>query len=140
MKEFTLAVEEAAAETDGTPIEEQYVEFKMKDVDGEGKVIGERELRAYNPTPGQLVFMLAATGRGQTKENRTAAIINIMMESLQDDDRDYFEGRLLAREQKRRLPEEFIGEMFEWLVTEWFARPTQPASDSVESSQTDGQK
>lgn len=129
MKEFTTAVEEVVAEDEGTPVEEQFVAFK---VDG-------RELRAYPPTDGQLAFMLAALGRGQTADQRFAAIINIMMSSLRDDDQDYLEGRLLSRDPKKRLKIEQVEQIFEYLTEEWFARPTQASSDSAPSPQSDGQ-
>lgn len=129
MKEFITAVEEVANEEDGTPVEEQYVAFK---VDG-------RELRAYQPTDGQLAFMLAALGRGQSADQRFAAIINIMLSSLRNEDADYLEGRLLTRDPKTRLPIKQVEAIFEHLTEEWFARPTQPSSDSAASPQSDGQ-
>lgn len=129
MREFTTAFEEINAEDEGTPVEEQYVPFK---VDG-------RELHAYPPTDGQLAFMLAALGRGQTNETRFAAIINIMLASLRDEDADYLESRLLTRDPAKRLPMKQIEAIFEHLTEEWFARPTQPPSDSAGSPQNDGQ-
>ena len=58
---FSTAVEETLGEElDGKTVEEQYVEFE---IDG-------RTLRAFHPTPGQLVFMLAAMGHGQSAESR----------------------------------------------------------------------
>lgn len=128
MKEFISAVEEVEAEDNGTPVEEQFIPFK---VDG-------RELRAYPPTDGQLVFILAALGRGQSNDQRFAAIINIMLASLREEDRDYLEGRLLDRDPKNRLKPEKIEEIFEYLSEEWFARPTQPQSGSAPSPQIDG--
>jgi hypothetical protein len=135
MKEFTSAVEDVLLEDEreakirslmdeGKTREEAeaevgddggYIEFKLDD----------RVLRAYMPHQGQLTFMLAATGRGQSAESRFAAIINIMMESLRAEDQDYFEGRLLTRDPNRRLAVKKIEEIFEYLVEEWFARPTQ---------------
>jgi hypothetical protein len=109
--------EEAEAEVDG----ESFVEFTL---DG-------RTLKAYQPTDGQMTFMLAALGRGQSQEQRFAAIINIMMESLRDEDQDYLEGRLLTRDPKQRLPIKKIEEIFEYLTEEWFARPTQSPSGSA---------
>lgn len=129
MKEFISAVEDAENEENGTE-EESYVPFK---IDG-------RELRAYQPTEGQLIFMLAATGRGQSADQRMAAIINIMLASLRDDDADYMEARLLTRDPKKRLKPEMIESVFEYLVEEWFARPTQPSSGSAESQPSAGQK
>ncbi len=128
MKEFTSAVEEIESEDGGVKPEERYVEFKL---DG-------RVLHSYPPLDGQLAFMLAALGRGQTTEQRFAAIINIMMSTLRDEDRDYLEGRLLSRDPKQRLTIATIEEIFESLIEEWFARPTQPPSDSAPSEPTTG--
>lgn len=128
MKEFVTAVEEVVAEDEGAKPEEQFIEFKL-----DGHV-----LHAYPPTDGQLTFMLAALGRGQTQDQRFAAIINIMMSTLRNEDQDYFEGRLLDRGPKR-LKIQQVEEIFEYLTSEWFARPTQPPSDSAPSPQSDGQ-
>lgn len=128
MKEFTTAFDEAFSEDEGTPVEEQYVEFKLD----------EHVYRAYSPTDGQLAFMLAAMGRGQTNDQRFAAIINIMLSSLRDEDRDLFESRLLTRDPKMRLPMKQIEAIFEHITEEWFARPTQPQSDSAPSLPSDG--
>lgn len=129
MKEFITAVEEVVREDNGEEVEEQFIAFK---VDG-------RELHAYPPTDGQLAFMLAALGRGQSADQRFAAIINIMLSSLRDADRDYLEGRLLIRDPKQRLSMPTIEGIFEHLTEEWFARPTQQPSGSAPSPQSDGQ-
>lgn len=126
MKEFVTAVQEVADADAG--VEETFTEFK---VDG-------RVLRAYQPTDGQLAFMLAALGRGQSDDQRFAAIINIMLSSMRDADRDYLEGRLLERDARKRLHVQQIEEIFEHLVEEWFARPTQSPSDSASSPQSVG--
>ena len=110
--------EEAESAVDA---EEGVVEFKLDD----------RVLKAYPPTEGQLTFMLAALGRGQSSDQRFAAIVNIMMSSLRSEDQDYFEGRLLDRNPKRRLPIKQVEAIFEYLTEEWFARPTQSPSDSA---------
>jgi hypothetical protein len=117
--------EDAEAEVDG----DEYVEFKVDD----------RVLRAYQPTDGQLAFMLAALGRGQSKDQRFASIINIMLASLRDDDQDYLEGRLLDRDPKNRLKIEMVESIFEYLTEEWFARPTQSPSGSAPSLPSGGQ-
>lgn len=84
-----------------------------------------RVMHAYQPTDGQLAFMLASLGRGQTSDGRAAATINVMMECLRDDDKDYFESRLLTHDPKTRLGIKTIESVFEMLTEEWFARPTQ---------------
>lgn len=136
MKEFKSAFEEIqpvlddngdpVLDEDGEPVlqgeTDSYVEFKIDD----------HTLRAYAPTEGQLTFMLAALGRGQSKDQRFAAIINIMLASLRDDDRDYLESRLLTRDRSQRLPIKQIEEIFEFLAEEWFATPTPEPSGSAQ--------
>jgi hypothetical protein len=126
VKEFVSAVKEVEATDSG---EEPSVEFTL---DG-------REMVAYHPTPGQLIFMVAALGRGQSSDQRFSAILNIMYSCLRPEDRDYIEGRLLDRDPKTRLEPEVIEGIFEYLSEEWFARPTQPQSGSVPSLPSTGQ-
>lgn len=102
---------EAETEVDG----EEYVEFTL---DG-------RVMKAFKPDDTQLAFMLASLGRGQTKEGRFAAILNIMFESLEDDDKDYLESRMITGSRSRRVPMKVIEGIFEYLMEEWF-RETVP--------------
>lgn len=125
MKSFTSAAEEVLDEGK----DEKPIEFEL---DG-------RTMRAYQPTDGQLAFMLAALGRGQTNDQRFASIINIIINCLHDEDADYLESRLLSNG-KDRLPVSTIEKIFEFLVEEWFARPTQPQSDSAGTPPTTGPK
>jgi len=141
VKEFVTAYEDIVAEDDreekiaaliaeGKTREEAEAEVEA----AEGIVtfkVDDRVLKAYPPHEGQLTFMLAALGRGQSADQRFAAIINIMMSSLRGDDQDYLEGRLLDRNPKTRLPMKTIEEIFEYVSEEWFARPTQSPSDSA---------
>lgn len=107
--------EEAEAAEAGVD-EEDFIEFKL---DG-------RVMRAYPPTEGQLAFMLAALGRGQSQDQRFASIINIMLAAMRDEDQDYLEGRLLAKKtDPNRLTIKKLESIFEYLTEEWFARPTQ---------------
>lgn len=145
MKQFALAVEDdildqeredkilalMAEKPDGTPgltrteAEEEvdpYVEFQ----------VGTRTMRAYRPIEGQVIFMLAALGKGQSKESRLSSILNILFESLREDDKDWLESRLLTRDPKTRLGMKTIEGIFEYCVEGWFARPTPQPSDSVE--------
>ena len=135
MKEFTSAVEEVEAQDEREAkvvalMEEKSIpraEAESEIDDGEPipfKVDG-RELHAYPLAPGQLVFMLASLGRGQSSDQRFAAIINIMLSSLRGDDADYLEQRLLESDPKKRLKVPVIEQIFEYLTEEWFARPTQ---------------
>lgn len=95
--------------------EDPYTDF---DLDG-------RTMRAYQPTSGQLAFMLASLGRGQTSDQRFAAILNIMFECLREDDKDHLESRMLSRDRRKRLDLPVLERIFEGLTKEWFARPTK---------------
>jgi hypothetical protein len=134
MKEFTSAVEDIEAEdarnakiaalvAEGKTQEEAEAEVDAKDftpfkIDG-------HELHAFKPTEGQLIFMLASLGRGQTKDQRFAAIINVMLASLRSDDKDWLETRLLESDPKQMIHPKVIEQVFEYLTEEWFANPTQ---------------
>ena len=140
MKEFTTAVEDVLAEDEREEQIKALMEQGKTRDEAEAEVSGEtyaeftldgRVMRAYSPNEGQLAFMLAALGRGQTSDQRFAAIVNIMMESLRDEDKDYLESRLITRDRKRRLPLSTIEAIFEHLTEEWFGRPTKPQSDSA---------
>jgi hypothetical protein len=147
MKEFVTAVEDLVSDDEYEEKVKALIEAgKTRDeaeaeVDRESGVVAfkidDRVMKAFPPHEGQLMFMLAALGRGQRQENRFASIVNIMMESLRSDDQDYFESRLMSRDRKERLPIKQVEEIFEFLVGEWFAggdgtdRPTPPSSDSV---------
>lgn len=141
MKEFVTAYEDVVAEDERESKIKDLMEAGKTRAEAEAEVgevedfvefkIDDRVLRAYAPTEGQLAFMLAALGRGQTQESRFAAILNIMFESLRADDKDYLESRLLSRDPKKRLPMKQIEAIFEYITSEWFARPTQSPSDSA---------
>ena len=123
MKEFISAVNDSLDVSD-----EDFVEFKVDD----------RVLRSYTPHAGQLTFMLAALGRGQSNDAKFASIINLVMSTLQEEDADYLEGRLLERNPRNRLSVETVEQVVEYLVEEWFATPTKSPSDSVPSPPTGG--
>lgn len=142
MKEFTTAVEDV--------LHEDEREAKIVALIAEGKTREEAEdevdndrfiefsldgrvMRAYPPNDGQLAFMLAALGRGQTSDQRFAAILNIMFESLRADDKDHLEARLLSRDPAKRLSIKRIEEIFEYLTSEWFRKDVPGSGASVPS-------
>lgn len=160
MKEFTTAVEDVAeedalakaveerdervraraielVEKDGLDFVEAEIkaEEEIPAVEGSPKPIlfkiDGRLMHAYPPTDGQLAFMLASMGRGQTADGRFASMINVMLECLRDDDKDYFESRLLTKDPKKRIGVKVIEGVFEHMMEKWFARPTQQPSGSA---------
>lgn len=141
MKEFIVEFEETAIEDDeGKSPKEQGVEFKLVDLVPDGteedgvtvkykKV--DRVLTAYPPNDGQMAFLLATTGRGQSNEQRFAGIINIMLSCLDENDADYFEGRLLSRDPRKKLGIQIVESIFAHLTEEWFGHPTDEPSGSA---------
>lgn len=118
VKEFLTAVDEDEKDID----DEESIEFKL---DG-------RTMKAYTPTSGQLVLLNASLrGRGQTDDQRFGTILNFLFDCMEDEDKDYLESRLMDRDRKRRLKLKQLEEIFEYLMGEWFGRPTQPPSDSA---------
>lgn len=117
VKEFVTAV----AEDEKNLEEDDFVEFKL---DG-------RLMKAYTPTSGQLVMLNAGLGRGQTNDQRFATILNFMFGCLDDDDKDHLEARLLDRARSKRMQLDQLQEIFEYLMEEWFGRPTNPSTDSA---------
>lgn len=140
MKEFITAIEDIAAEDEREAKIVALVEAGKTREEAETEVdrgtpiefsIDGRVMQAFPPNDGQLAFMLAALGRGQTSDQRFAAILNIMFESLRDDDKDYLESRLLSADPKKRLPIKQIEGIFEYLTEEWFRPPVSGGSAPV---------
>ena len=135
MKEFITAAEEVAEEDEYAAKIKALIESGKTPEEAEAAVdsglgiitfkVDDRVLKAHPPTDGQLAFMLAALGRGQTQDQRFASIINIMLSSMRDEDKDYMESRLLTRNPKLAIPIKQVEQIFEYLIEEWFARPTQ---------------
>lgn len=126
---LSMAVDEPPTTDEGREAYTNAWKEAEKFVDDEDGVIpfelDDRVLKAYPPTPGQLTFMLAAMGRGQTQDGRFSAIMNIMMESMRESDQEYLESRLLTRDRTKQIDLKQIEEIFSYLVEEWFANPTQ---------------
>lgn len=100
------AEEQAYQEED----ERKAVKFKLRG----------RELTAYQPRDGQMAFLLANLGRGQTSDGRFAAIVNIMTECLRGDDKDWFESLLLSGDRKTALGLKTVEGVFSFLTEKWF--------------------
>jgi len=132
MKKFVTAISDAEAEEDRGP----GIVYELDERNEKNK----NPMTAYKPHEGQLTFMLAALGRGQTDDQRYAAIVNIMMAAHKGEDKDYLEMRLLENDPKKRLRLKQLEEIFEYLIEEWFADPTQESSGSAESEQSDSPK
>lgn len=145
MKEFKTAVEDVIAEdehaekiaaktaereakiadliTKGMSREDAETEVPVVEDEDEIPIeflLDGRKMHAYPPTDGQLAFMLASMGRGQTDDGRFASIINVMLECLRADDKDHFESRLLTRDPNKKIGMKAIEEIFEYLMEEWF--------------------
>lgn len=135
MKQFTTAVEEILTEEEreakikaliAAGKSEREAEVEVGDADTYTEfMLDDRLIKAYTPTPAQLAFLLASMGRGQTKDRKFAGVMNVIMQSLDEDDQEHLENRLLSRKRGERLELEDLEKIFEYLVEEWFATPTQ---------------
>lgn len=79
-----------------------------------------RKMTAFQPREGQMAFLLANLGRGQTSDGRFAAIVNVMTNSLRGDDKDFFESLLLEGDRRRALKLETVEGIFSYLTEQWF--------------------
>lgn len=149
MKEFVTAYEDILAEDEYEAKVQALVdagkttEEAEAEIDSELGVISfkldDRLIKAYPPHEGQLIFLLASMGRGQSSESRFSSIVNIMLESLRDEDADYLESRLLTRDRRKRIPIKQVEDIFRYLVEGWFGgKVSLPASDSADSPPTGG--
>lgn len=130
MKKFVTALEETMENE--TPKTEDEVRGTPITYDLDGRV-----MKAYKPHEGQLTFMMAGLGRGQTDDQRYATIVNIIMAAHTGADEDHLQSRLIENDPKKRLRLPQLEQIFEYLIEEWFADPTRESSDSADSEQTD---
>ena len=129
MREFTTAYEDIENEDAGTPPEEVPIPFML---DG-------REYKSYPPNEGQLAFMVAGLGRGHTDGDRFGTIVTLIANTLEPEDKDFLEKRMVSRDPKQCLNMKTMEGIFQYLTEEWFARPTQKPSGSAGSPPSDGQ-
>jgi hypothetical protein len=124
MKEFTTSAK-AAIEPDSI---DQPITFKVDDV----------EVRAYEPSPGQMAMMYSALSDLSTDNQRVAGIVDFFLGLLDGDSRRVLAQRLMDREDPFELDE--LTEIMTWLIGEWSARPTRPSSASTPSPRRTGRK
>lgn len=114
--------------------------------DEDGKLIfthdGE-EVVFFRPSSGQMALMMSL-GVGVTSKSKrggesVARFIALFMELMDGDTQDYFESRLLDRRDTFDLDGEGgIFDIWEYLVEEWSARPTNEPSGSQPSRRATG--
>ena len=119
MSEFEAAVEDL--ENEGSE-EEPTIDCELNG----------RKMKAFHPTEGQLVYMMAAFSRGRESTERFTSVVNLLTQVLREEDRDFLEAGLLTRDKAKRIEVKDLEELFERLSGEWFARPTQSPSGSAE--------
>jgi hypothetical protein len=113
MKEFTTALKAVVDD-------EQAMEFA---IDG-------TEMKAYQPTDGQLAMLMSNLGRHTSVQTRLAGVIDFFVAVLDEESATYVSDRLLSRTDPLGL--EQVQEIMEWMVEEWTGRPTQPLSVSTQ--------
>jgi len=122
VKEFTTAAKEAVTD------DEQVVEFT---VDG-------LEVRAHQPSSGQMAMVYQALSDYNTDQRKVAGIIDFFMGLLDEDVQQALGQRLLSREDPFDLDQ--VTNILTWLVEEWAGRPTRSSSGSTRSPTAIGPK
>lgn len=96
------------------------------------------ECRALQPEEGQLlVFMADGMGRNSGLPEKTAAMVNFLVDNLDEESKAYIVGRLMDRSDP--FGAEQIKDIVFWLIEEWGGRPTKQPSDFAPSRKTGGQ-
>ncbi len=127
MSNFTIAVEEEFPDVSN----EAADTFDLKDKNGD-----ERTIRYYRPVEGQVMLLMAATGRRRTEQDKIAAVIDFFMGVLDDADFRYIEERLLDRTDPFGI--KHVEAIITGMMETWSGRPTQRSSDSSASLPTGG--
>lgn len=139
MREFETAV--AVARAEDSP-EEATIEFVVVEIgeDEEGEETRERIMcHAYHPGEGEVIMLISdAMGRRSSVPEKVAAIIDFLVNVLDDESTDYIVGRLLDRRDPFGISE--IEPIVFGLIEEMGGRPTKQPSDFARSRKNGGQK
>jgi hypothetical protein len=90
------------------------------------------------PTTGQIAVTLAGSSEMATDSELAAAQINFFFSLLEKRDATWFRRRLFDRSDDFDI--ETIGEIVEYLMEQWSARPTKQPSDYLPSQRSGGKK
>lgn len=136
MKEFETAL---AAVTDEEEASLEFAVVEIKEEEDGSETRTKRLCHAYPPAEGQVIlFMTDTIGRHRSTEERLAAIVDFLVDVLDEESRAYIVGRLMARSDPFGLAD--IEPIVMWMLQEWGARPTKQPSDFAPSRKTGGQK
>lgn len=125
MREFVTAAEKAEESDEGGP------EPLVFAIDGQ-------ELRAYQPSEGQMALLMMAMGRYTTQTDQFAGLLDFFIQVLDFESEQYVLNRMSNRE--TTIPIEVIGDILTWMVEEWGGRPFQKRSGSTSSRPSAGRK
>lgn len=124
IKQFTTAAKSVEGKTEtASPVE---LEFE------------ERKITFNGPSESQIAMLLVGSSDTVSGNQALSTTINFFFSLLEDDDQRYFKVRLLDRDDPFDV--EDIVAMLNYLMEEWSATPTKPASDSTSSPPKTGHK
>lgn len=142
IKEFETAAAVVAAEAAGDEVvfDFQIKEFGPDPDDPDNEVLVKTVVcHAFQPSEGQFMMLMADTqARSRSMGERLAAIIDFVIEVMDDESQAYITGRLMDRHDAFGLAD--IEPIAEWLIEEWGGRPTKQPSDFAPSRKTGGQR
>jgi hypothetical protein len=131
-KHFEMALR--AVEAD--PEEEDFITFDFPEMDGTRSP----EFKAYLPSPSQFAIAVSATGPRRDLATKLAAIVDFMVEVLDEEGQAYITNRLMTSDRKDPFGLDELTELMNWMVEEWTARPTGRPSGSTRSASRGGPK
>jgi hypothetical protein len=119
------------------PIERPHVEFTLDWVDENDEVVKTTTFHSTMPSDENLFLLAAMAGdEDATAAEEAAGIMALFKSSLPEDEYRILRQRLKDPEDDVTL--EVLQEVIPWLMEEWTAFPTQPASASSASPVTTG--
>lgn len=78
------------------------------------------------PGNGQMLYLMTSFGETSTIGNRAGAVFDLLFSTMSDEDVAFIRGKMLENE----FEEEIATDIFEALMEDWFADPSQQSSDS----------
>lgn len=111
--------------------------------DGEDDAItfrhDQRDVTFYRPTSAQLMIIAAAANSDDFEA--AGSYLSMFLNMAESDARRYFHARLMDRTDPFDLDSEGgVREIMDWLMEQWFARPTKQPSDYRASSSRTGSR
>lgn len=132
VKQFAAAV----ANAEDIESDEDYLDFDLPMPGHTDENPRIRQFRAYRPNGAQFAVLMAMVGAGRDSVDRVSGVINFLIATLEPDDADVIQARLLNRKDPFGL--EQVEEIIGWMTEEWTGNPTVGPRGSTSSQPRTG--